>query len=98
MWNNKVPETISEHPDEEDKESNHCDNFEDNKKSNKINKILDICKSQNSDYNHLFKDKKTPSKNKYSTNNNTNTNIVPLEDRPSIMPKKAEEDNDTVIV
>jgi hypothetical protein len=77
MWNSKVPETISEHPEEEDKESNKIDDHSDNmRKPNKVNKIIDLRKSQNSDNDQLFREKKINSmKNKLSP-------FLSREDRP----------------
>ncbi len=87
MWNNKIPEIISERPEEEDKESYRQDDVspQGQRKSNKINKILDTHKTQTSDYNNLFKEKKTNSmRNKPSP-------INPLEERPSLI-QSIEED------
>ncbi len=64
MWNNKIPEIISERPEEEDKESYKNDESSQHtlKKQNKINKILDSHKNQSSDYNSLFKENKKQQK------------------------------------
>jgi hypothetical protein len=93
MWNNKIPEIISERPEEEERESYKQDDASQHvlKKPNKINKILDSCKTQNSDYNSLFKEKKLNSlQNKPSSiaieedtvqyiNHNKNTQLEDLD-------------------
>jgi hypothetical protein len=87
MWNTKVPETISEHPEEEDKESNKLEELSESyPKSSKGKSFLELRKSQNSDTNQLFREKKIN-----SLRNKTTT--IPLEDRPSYLPNTKEEVN-----
>ncbi len=55
---NFAHETIIENPDEEDKtSSNNQETIENNKKLNKINRILDKYRDSPNDYNHLFNKK-----------------------------------------
>ncbi len=87
MWNNNIPEIISERPEEEDMEShNHEDTSQQGmRKSNKINKILESYKSQNSDYNSLFKEK---------TNNSIQNKPSPkiqVKERPSLLQQNSED-------
>jgi hypothetical protein len=86
MRNTKVPETISEHPEEEDKESNKLDELSGSyPKSTKGKSLLELRKSQNSDTNQLFREKKV--------NSLRNKTTTILDDRPSYLPNSKEDVN-----